>query len=73
MEQKALLVPKLSSQVSKNVIDAFADNLDKSFDNAIAAMVSTDLATIGFGTNAFETLANNEVYRNYLGEKFMMN
>ena len=32
-------------------------------------MVSTDLATIAFSTNAFETLANNEVYRNYLGPK----
>jgi len=53
-EQKALLVPKLSSQVSKNLVDAFKSNLDKSFDNAISAMVSTDLAIIAFGTNAFE-------------------
>ena len=68
-EQKALLVPKLSSQVSKNVVDAFGSNLDKSFDNAISGLVSTDLATIAFSTNAFNTLANNEVYRNYLGPK----
>ena len=32
-------------------------------------MVSTDLATIAFGTNAFKKLKNNEVYRNYLGPK----
>ena len=33
-------------------------------------MLSTDLATIAFSTNAFEKLkANNEVYRNYLGAK----
>ncbi len=68
-EQKALLVPKLSSQVSKNVVDAFGSNLDKSFDNAISGLVSTDLATIAFSTNAFNLLANNEVYRNYLGPK----
>ena len=68
-EQKALLVPKLSSQVSKNVVDAFGSNLDKSFDNAISGLVSTDLATIAFSTNAFNSLANNEVYRNYLGPK----
>ena len=53
-EQKALLVPKLSSQVSKNVVDAFGSNLDKSFDNAISGLVSTDLATIAFSTNAFK-------------------
>ena len=68
-EQKALLVPKLSSQVSKNVVDAFGSNLDKSFDNAISGLVSTDLATIAFSTNAFNSLSNNEVYRNYLGPK----
>ena len=68
-EQKSLLVPKLSSQISKNVIDKFTDNLGKSFDNAIAGMVSTDLATIAFGTNAFNSIANNNVYKNYIGEK----
>ena len=35
-------------------------------------MVSTDLATIAFGTNAFNTLANNEVYRNYKRNKLMI-
>ena len=32
-------------------------------------MVSTDLATIAFGTNAFNSIANNNVYKNYIGEK----
>jgi len=68
-EKKALLVPKLVGQVSTNNVEQFTLNLDKSFDNAISKMISTDQAEMAEGTIAFEKLSNNQAYQNYVGAK----
>ena len=68
-EKKALLVPKLVGQVSTNLVDSFAVNLEKQFDTAISKMISPDQAEMAEGTITFDSLINNQAYKNYIGDK----
>jgi len=68
-EKKALLVPKLVGQVSTNLVESFAVNLEKQFDTAISKMISPDQAEMAEGTITFDSLINNQAYKNYIGDK----
>ena len=68
-ERKAVLIPKLASQITSNNIDNLAVNIDTAFDSSLAAMMSSDLSDKAVGARTFDSLINNKVYESYLGKK----
>ncbi len=66
-EKKALLKPKLTSQITSNNIDQLSISIDNAFDAALTSMLSSDLSDKAVGAKSFENLLNNKVYEKYLG------
>ena len=66
-EKKALLKPKLTSQITSNNIDQLSISIDNAFDAALTSMLSSDLSDKAVGAKTFENLLNNKVYEKYLG------
>ena len=66
-ERKAVLIPKLASQITSNNIDQLGISIDNAFDAALTMMISSDLSDKAVGAKTFETLLNNKVYEKYLG------
>ena len=66
-EKKALLKPKLTSQITSNNIDQLIISIDNAFDAALTSMLSSDLSDKAVGAKSFENLLNNKVYEKYLG------
>ena len=66
-ERKAVLIPKLASQITSNNIDQLGISIDNAFDTALRMMLSSDLGDKAEGSAVFETLLNNKVYEGYLG------
>ena len=67
-EKKAVLIPKLASQITSNNIDSLAVNIGTAFDTALANMMSSDLSEKAIGAKTFDSLTNNKVYESYLGK-----
>ena len=68
-EKKAVLIPKLASQITSNNIDSLAVNINNGFNTALSFMMSSDLGDKGIGAATFKSLINNKVYESYLGKK----
>ena len=66
-EKKALLKPKLTSQITSNNIDQLSISIDNAFDAALTSMLSSDLSDKAVGAKSFENLLNSKVYEKYLG------
>ena len=66
-ERKAVLIPKLASQITSNNVDQLGISIDNAFDAALTMMISSDLSDKAIGAKTFETLLNNKVYEKYLG------
>ncbi len=66
-ERKAVLIPKLASQITSNNVDQLGISIDNAFDAALTMMISSDLSDKAVGAKTFETLLNNKVYEKYLG------
>ena len=66
-ERKAVLIPKLASQITSNNIDQLSISIDNGFDAALTMMLSSDVSDKAVGAKTFETLLNNKVYEKYLG------
>ena len=66
-EKKALLKPKLTSQITSNNIDQLSISIDNAFDAALTSMLSSDLSDKAVGAKSFENLLNSKVYEKFLG------
>ena len=66
-EKKAVLIPKLASQITSNNVDQLGISIDNAFDAALTMMLSSDLSDKAVGAKTFETLLDNKVYEKYLG------
>jgi len=68
-EKEAELTPKLFSKIVSNNVDQLGTNISDAFDQAISLIVSSDIADKAVGSKTFDSLANNNVYKNFLGQE----
>tara|TARA_E500000305_G_C4023007_1_gene240035 strand:+ start:561 stop:2246 length:1686 start_codon:yes stop_codon:yes gene_type:complete len=68
-EKEAELTPKLFSKIVSNNVNQLGTNISDAFDQAISLIVSSDIADKAVGSKTFDSLANNNVYKNFLGQE----
>ena len=68
-EKKAILIPKLASQITSNNIDQLSISIDNGFNTALTMMLSPDLSDKAVGAKTFNDLLKNKVYEKYLGKE----
>ena len=69
LKERDKLVTKLFNKVTTEQVNKFTANLDDKFNSAMIKMLSSDQREMGQGYIEFESLKNNDLYKNQLGAK----